>query len=179
MRTFVIAAAAMMAATPALAESDTEKSGINSVLGVAPYTEDFVTEAVAGDMFEIAASKLALERSDAATQAFAQQMIDDHIKTSSELKALVGDYKIRVTLPTAMTASKRRMLDNLQNLQGEDFTKQYHSDQVKTHKYAVDLFKRYGNGGDQDDLKAWATTTLPTLQHHLDMANALNKKPAS
>lgn len=43
-------------------------------------------------------------------------------------------------------------------------------DQVSAHKDAVSLFERYGNGGHEDKLKAWATQTLPTFQHHLDMA---------
>lgn len=60
-------------------------------------------------------------------------------------------------------------------LQGNDFTKQYHSDQVEAHKNAVDLFKRYDDSGDQPDVKTWAAATLPHLQHHLDMAIGLNK----
>ena len=67
------------------------------------------------------------------------------------------------------------MLDKLQGLNGDDFTKQYVSDQVSAHKTAVSFFERYGKGGDNEKLKSWATETLPTLQHHLDMANDLNK----
>jgi hypothetical protein len=39
----------------------------------------------------------------------------------------------------------------------------------------VSLFQRYGKGGDNSKLKAWAITTLPTLQHHLDMAEGLDR----
>ena len=53
---------------------------------------------------------------------------------------------------------------------GGAFAKQYMDDQVSAHKDAVSLFERYGNGGHEDKLKAWATQTLPTFQHHLDMA---------
>jgi hypothetical protein len=67
------------------------------------------------------------------------------------------------------------MLDKLNSLNGDDFRKQYFSDQVSAHKDAVSLFKRYGNGGDNLKLKNWATTTLPALQHHLDMAQGLSK----
>lgn len=174
MKTFLITAVSIMIAAPAYAESATEKSGINSMFGVAPSTQDFVTEAASSDIFEIASSKLALDRSDAPTKIFAQQMIDDHTKTSSELKDALTEYKINVTLPT-MTATQQEKLSSLEKLQGEDFTKQYHSDQVDAHKNAVDLFERYSKGGDQPDIKSWAATTLPTLQHHLAMANDLNK----
>jgi putative membrane protein len=43
------------------------------------------------------------------------------------------------------------------------------------HEDAVDLFKRYGDEGDNADLKAWAASTRPALEHHLMMAKDLNK----
>jgi putative membrane protein len=74
-----------------------------------------------------------------------------------------------------MTSSQQSMLDKLKGLQGKDFAKQYMDDQVSAHKDAVSLFERYGKGGDNDKLKNWATQTLPTLQHHLDMAQGIYK----
>lgn len=67
------------------------------------------------------------------------------------------------------------MLDDLKELQGEEFTKQYHSDQEDVHEDAVDLFKRYGDEGENADLKAWAAKTRPALEHHLQMATDMNK----
>lgn len=176
MKTLMLGAAAMLiATTAAFAQSTTEKTGVNSALGVAPTTQDFVTEAAESDMFEIESSKLALERSNDATKKFAQQMIDDHTKTTKELKALVADGQIKAQLPTAMSEDQQETLNDLKAMQGDDFTSQYHSDQVEAHEDAVDLFKRYSEEGEQADLKAWAAKTLPALQHHLDMANELNK----
>ena len=48
--------------------------------------------------------------------------------------------------------------------------------QVDAHKSAVSLFQRYAKGGDNAKLKDWAQKTLPTLQHHLGMADMLNKR---
>ena len=47
--------------------------------------------------------------------------------------------------------------------------------QVSAHKDAVSLFERYAKGGDNTALKDWAGKTLPTLQHHLEMAQELDK----
>jgi putative membrane protein len=175
MKKFALTAAAVLLATSAWAQSTTEKTGVNSMLGVAPSTQDFVKEAAMSDMFEIQSSKLALERSDDATKAFAQQMIADHGKTTTELKGMVTSGKVKAQLPTAMSDAQQKMLNDLKGMKGDDFTKQYHSDQVDAHEDAVDIFKRYGEEGEQPDLKAWASKTLPTLQHHLDMAKQLNK----
>jgi len=61
---------------------------VNSVLGMAPKTEDFLAEAATRDMFEIDSSNLALERADDATKAFAQQMVADHEKTTGGLTSI-------------------------------------------------------------------------------------------
>lgn len=175
-KTSLIAASfTMLLASSVMAQTAAEKSGVNSVLGVAPKTEDFVAEGATSDMFEIESSKLAIERADPATKTFAQQMVADHTKTSDELKALVASGKVKAAVPAAMTSSQQSMLDKLKSLQGDDFTKQYHSDQEDVHEDAVDLFKRYGEEGENAELKAWAGTTRPALEHHLMMAKDLNK----
>ena len=145
------------------------------MIGVAPTTEDFVLKAATSDMFEIESSKLALERADAPTKTFAQQMVADHQKTTDEMKQLVDGGKVKAALPTSMTEAQQETLDKLKGLQGADFTEQYHADQVSAHKDAVDLFKRYGDEGENADLKAWAAKTRPALEHHLMMAEDLNK----
>jgi putative membrane protein len=171
----LIAAGVLVA--PAYAQSVGEKTGVNSALGITPSTPDFVREAATSDMFEIQSSQLAEQKSDdAQTKSFAQKMVTDHTKTSSELKSMVQGGKIKgVDLPTDMSSSQKSMLDKLKGLNGKDFTKQYHSDQVSAHKDAVSLFERYGKSGDNPDLKTWANKTLPDLQGHLKMAQDLDK----
>ncbi|MFS2153297.1 DUF4142 domain-containing protein [Rhizobium sp. Rhizsp42] len=177
MRTaLALAGLAILFTSPVLAQSAAEKTGVNSVMGVAPRTEDFVTEVASSDMFEIESSKLAVERSqDAATKTFAQQMISDHMKTSAELKAMIDGGKVKAAIPSAMSSAQQSMLDDLKKLNGDDFTKRYHSDQEDAHEDAVDLFKRYGDEGENAELKAWAAKTRPALEHHLTMAKDLNK----
>jgi putative membrane protein len=169
--------AAGVLAAPAHAQSVGEKTGVNSALGVTPSTPDFVKEAAMSDMFEIQSSQLAEQKADdQPTKSFAQKMVADHTKTTSDLKSMVSGGKLKgVELPTDMASSQKSMLDKLKGLNGKDFSKQYHSDQVSAHKDAVSLFERYGKGGDNPDLKDWANKTLPDLQGHLKMAQDLDK----
>jgi putative membrane protein len=169
--------AAGVLAAPAHAQSVGEKTGVNSALGVTPSTPDFVKEAAMSDMFEIQSSQLAEQKADdQPTKSFAQKMVADHTKTTSDLKSMVSGGKLKgVELPTDMASSQKSMLDKLKSLNGKDFSKQYHSDQVSAHKDAVSLFERYGKGGDNPDLKDWANKTLPDLQGHLKMAQDLDK----
>jgi putative membrane protein len=175
MNGFALTAVALIFAAPAWGQSATEKTGVNSVMGIAPTTGDFVLQAAQSDMFEIEASKLAAERADAPTKTFAQQMIADHQKTIDELKQLLGSGEVKATPPSSMAEAQQEMLDKLKSLQGAEFTEQYHSDQVAAHKDAVDLFKRYGDEGENAVLKAWAAKTRPALEHHLHMAEEMDK----
>ena len=175
MKRAVIALACVLFAGPALAQSLGEKTGVNSALGVAPATADFVKEVAISDMFEIESSKLAEQKGNAQEKSFAQQMITDHTKTSTELKGLVGEKKVEATLPTALDSSHQSKLDKLRNASGKDFSSDYNSYQVSAHEDAVSLFERYAKGGDNSALKDWAGKTLPALKHHLEMAENLNK----
>jgi putative membrane protein len=142
-------------------------------LGLSPTTHDFVQEAAISDMLEIESSKLAEQRADDATNAFAKKMIADHTKTSEELAAVGSDPN--TPLPTALDSSHQSKLEKLKGLTGDDFTKQYRDMQVTAHKNAVSLFERYAKGWDSEKLKSWAAKTLPDLQRQLEMAQALEK----
>jgi putative membrane protein len=178
MKRAIIVLGCVILASPALAQSLGEKTGVNSMLGVAPDTADFVKEVAISDMFEIQSSKLAEQKGNAQEKTFAQQMVTDHTKTSTELKELVNSGKVRAELPSGLDSSHQSKLDKLQNASGDNFSSDYNSYQVSAHKDAVSLFERYAKGGDNADLKDWAGKTLPALQHHLDMAQELGKAPS-
>ena len=165
--------ALVLLTTPAIGQSMGEKTGINSTLGISPATEDFVKQAAISDIFEIQSSKLAEERGNAAEKSFAATMIKDHEKTTSDLKSMVSGGELKVTLPTELDSSHQSKIDKLKSLKGADFSSRYDSDQVDGHKDAVSLFERYAKGGDHPKLKEWADKMLPTLHHHLEMAQDL------
>lgn len=177
MKVFLLALTTIsVLAVPAFAQSLGEKTGINALTGTAPKTEDFAKMVAVSDMFEIESSKLAQAGAeDAKVKTFAAKMVKDHAETSSELKGLVSSGKVKVELPAALDSSHQSKLDKLKGLKGGDFDKQYKSDQEAAHKDAVSLFERYGKGGDNGDLKAFASKTLPHLQEHLKMAEDMNR----
>jgi putative membrane protein len=175
MKRFVLSfVVCVVAAMPAFAQSIGERSGVNSALGMAPKTEDFVKEVAISDMFEVDSSKLAQQKSDnAAVKDFASHMVMDHTKTSSELKGLVQGGDVKAEVPAALDSSHQSKLDKLKGLNGADFNKQYISDQQSAHSGAVSLFERYSTGGENPTLKDWAGKTLPALQSHKRMADGL------
>ena len=142
--------------------------------GSAPAAQDFVNKVAISDMFEIQSSQLALSKqADADTKPFAEKMVQDHQKTSNELKALVDGGKVKAKLPTALDAEHQKMLDDLKAKNGKDFDQSYDQVQLKAHRDAVALFEAYAKGGDDAELKGWAGQTLPHLKEHLSMAEKL------
>src|SRR5580704_19216396 len=144
----MVAVGGLLLAGPVLAQSVGEKTGVNSTLGIAPSTADFVKEVAISDMFEIDSSKLAQDKGNAPEKTFASQMVTDHTKTSTELKSLVSSGKVKADLPTALDSSHQSKLDKLKGESGKDFSSDFDSTQVSAHKDAVSLFERYAKGGD-------------------------------
>src|SRR5882757_3644377 len=176
MKKVIIAVAlAVTLTSPAVfAQSAGEKTGINSALGIAPKTEDFIKEAAMSDMLEIEAARIAQQKGNAVEKKFAEQMVTDHTKTSTELKGLVSG-EMKSAIPASLDDASQKKLDKLRDAKPEDFAGQYDPMQVSAHKDAVSLFERYAKGGENAKLKDWAGKTLPALQHHLQMAEDMNK----
>jgi putative membrane protein len=176
MKRSMIALGCILVAGPAGAQSIGERTGVNSALGISPTMADFIKEAANSDMLQIAAATFAQEKGNAEEKKFAEQMMTDHSKTSSDLKSLVDSGAVKADIPTALDSSSQKKLDKLRDTRRQTFASEYDPMQVNAHKEAVSLFERYSKSGDNPKLKDWAGKTLPTLQHHLDMAEAMNKR---
>src|SRR5262249_26237708 len=155
-------AVALFLLAPAHAESVGEKTGVNSALGISPTTQDFVTEAANSDMMEIAAAKIAQEKGNDDQKKFAEQMITDHTKTTSDIKGMVESGDVKAEIPATLDSSSQTKLDKLRDAKADQFASDYASMQVSAHKDAVSLFERYSKSGDNPKLKDWAGKTLPT-----------------
>jgi putative membrane protein len=169
-----LAFVSVLLSSAAYAQSAAEKTGVNSALGIAPKTADFIKEAAVSDMLEIDAAKIAQQKGDPQEKTFAGEMITDHTKTSTELKGLVSG-EMKAALPASLDDPSQKKLDKLRDTKPEDFASEYDPMQVSAHKDAVSLFERYAKGGEDPKLKDWAGKTLPTLRHHLEMAQDMNK----
>ena len=115
----------------------------------APSAQEFVNKVAISDMFEIQASQLALSKqADADTKPFAEKMVQDHQKTSSELKGVVEGSMVKLTLPTSLDSEHQKMLNELNAKSGKDFDQTYDQIQVKAHREAVALFEAYSKSGE-------------------------------
>jgi putative membrane protein len=137
---------------------------------LSPADQQFVLDASKADATEIAASKVALKNSnDPHVRKFAQQMITDHTKLSQGMATLVAKKGFKPT-PAADSA----LVGKLQSLKGKEFDQAYVEQiGVEAHQRAVDLFQQESQSGTDAQLKAAAAHALPTIKHHLAMAQQL------
>lgn len=138
-------------------------------------TSEFVAEAAAGGMAEVQLASLALTRSqNPEVKEFAKRMIDDHSKANDELKPIAASKSI--LLPKDLSATEKSLSDKLSKLNGAEFDKEYVNARVADHEKDVKAFQTQAQTGTDTDVRAFAAKTLPTLQQHLQMIQAIKAK---
>lgn len=166
------------AATPSEQAATPDANPAATVPTMADETKADVFAMKAADMtlFEIEAAKLAASRStNAEVKAFAKKMETAHGKTSDSLKAAIAASGAAITVPTVLSKDMQDDLDDLTKASNEDFDKKYADAQVDAHQAMLNLLQRYAQDGDTPAIKAFAATTAPTVQEHLNMAEGLKK----
>jgi len=136
--------------------------------------QDYVTKAAHADMLEVAAAKVALERSsNADVKAFAKEMVADHTKSSDDLKSALKSAKLALTPPDKLPDDMAKIVDDLKTVDAKDFDKKYMDGQVDAHQDTLDLQTRYAKDGDNADLKAFAEKVATKVQEHLTKAKSI------
>ncbi|WP_336732553.1 DUF4142 domain-containing protein [Chryseobacterium sp. VD8] len=128
--------------------------------------KSFADAAAKGGMMEVMMGKLAATNAENATvKSLGEMMVKDHSKANDELKkwASTAGY----TLPTSLDADQQKMYDDLKAKKGKDFDKAYTDLMVSDHKEDIAAFKKEAASGSEASLKSFASSTLPTLEHHL------------
>ncbi|SRR5581483_11570782 len=137
--------------------------------------QEFVKKAAQGGMAEVELGKLAAQNASSdEVKKFGQRMVDDHGKANDQLKQLAGSKG--VTLPADLTAKDQALKDRLSKLSGEEFDRAYMKNMVRDHKKDVAEFKKESTSAKDNDVKSFASQTLPTLEDHLKQAQSISPK---
>ena len=131
---------------------------------------NFINDAAEGGMMEVQMGQLAQQKGQSPdVKSLGQRLVTDHQKASDELKQLASNKGI--TVPSQLPPKHQKMIDKLSS--ASDFDKTFKDMAVKDHKKDIKEFERLSKSAEDQDLKAWVTKTLPTLQEHLRMAEQL------
>jgi len=140
-------------------------------------TEDrtFAQKAAAGGLAEVALGQLAQQNaSSPEIKQFGQRMVADHTQANQELQRIAQTESL--TLPTAPESKDQALQKRLSGLNGAAFDAAYTQNMVKDHQADIAEFQREAQSGKDPALRAFAQKTLPILQEHLQMAQAVSKQ---
>lgn len=174
------------ATDPKTVADSTNKSMVDSaksadtVAGATSHAADmkddaaFAVAAADGGQLEVDLGKIAAERGTSKQiKSLGAMMAKDHSAANMKLKAIAAAKNI--TLPTALSDKCQKTKDDLLAKKGADFDKAYADLMVSDHKEDIDDFKKEAEKGVDTQLSAFATSTLPTLEHHLKMSEEAKK----
>ncbi len=136
---------------------------------------NFITVATQGGLAEIAEAQIAEKQShNTSILNFAKTMITDHTAANQQLAQIAA--KKGVTPPSSPSDAQTQEANTLSAETGRKFNHDYITDQIAGHQSMLTVFQTEASSGTDPDLKAYAEQTEPTVQHHLDMADAISAK---
>lgn len=136
---------------------------------LAQVDQTFITNAAQGGMAEVQAAQLALTKARSArVKAYANEMLADHTPVNQQLMQLAQQKG--VTPPPSVNDMQQQQMAMLQGETGARFDRDYMRAQVTDHQMMVQMFQDEAANGQDPDLKALATSTIPVIQKHLMQA---------
>jgi putative membrane protein len=127
--------------------------------------KSFIEKAANAGQEEIDISRAIMDRTtNPQVKAFAQMMVDDHSAAKAALAGIVAVKGVELPISGPDTTEKWSKKST------SDLDQDYVSKMIADHKDAVELFQKEADKGSDMDVKGFARDTLPTIQHHLEMA---------
>jgi len=133
----------------------------------------FLTVASIGNLQEVSAGKLAIQKAKCSdVRSFGQMMVKDHGEAEQKLMQLAKSKNINLT--EAASGGIQPDL-NLKNA-GDNFDKLYVHAMLNGHRNTVETFETYATTGKDPDVRTFAQKTLPKLKAHLAAITAIDKQ---
>jgi putative membrane protein len=132
----------------------------------------FYKNAAEGGLSEVELGQLAQDKAaDPAVKNFGAMMVKDHSAANEKLKALAASKQ--VSLPSSPSVMQKASKTKLNMMSGESFDKSYIKGMVDDHKKDIKEFQEEASNGKDPDARAFAASTLPVLQTHLQKIQAI------
>ena len=168
----IVAAAAFLAiaSTGALAQYQHQQKTPAASLA-------FAKKVANANAFEIKSSELAQDRAQSdEVKSFAKQMVTDHTKLGEEFKSAVQAANISPAPQDEPSRKQKEALAKLEKAHGPAFDKAYLTAQLKGHKEAVSVLRKYARKGHTPQLKEFAQKALPVVEQHLTQVKELSSR---
>lgn len=163
-----LAAGLALASSGAMAQIKDAPTGT-----MAKADQNFMNDAVQGDLSEIKMGKLAQQKGQSErVKQFGQMLEQDHSQHLQKAKQTAE--QLGLSTPSEPTNKQTTMYDNLSQLSGTQFDRQFAEDMVSDHKQDISKFQKEAKS--RGPLGDFAQQTIPTLQKHLQTAESLSSQ---
>lgn len=177
--------AALVAAGPVLAQQTyqhqtrpqpTHPQQAAVQVGVSPQA--FLKGAIQGDLAEMQLGRLAQQKAgnNKQLQQFGEMLQNDHAANKRKAQAVAKEMGVAV--PGSPNAEQQHTYQQLSQLEGPEFERQFASHMVADHQRDVAKFTIESKSSNPQ-IAQFAQGTLPVLKKHLQHAEALEKSTGS
>lgn len=136
--------------------------------------QDFLNLAAQTDMTEAHLGQMAQDQgASQAVKDLGQMLATDHTQDYKQLGMLAS--KAGLIIPKGIDAKHDKMIAPFEKLKGKMFDRHYTREMVAGHTAAITAYQKEATSGQNADLKAYATDTLPTLEKHKKAAQDAEK----
>jgi putative membrane protein len=152
--------------------NNTGGGGGSSDTSISSQDRTFVLNAAMANYAEIQAGDLAsTSASDSSIMAFGMMMSNDHTAAQNDLHAIADS--LEVYAPDSLDSAHVALGAQLLFLTGSEFDSVYIHSQVTDHINAIHLFETEVSNGTNAVIKNYASSKLPVIQMHKDLADSL------
>lgn len=131
----------------------------------------FLIQAMQGDLAEIALGELAQQKGQSdEVREYGEKLVQDHSQSLEEARQLAEAEGIEI--PQEPSAEAQQMHEQMMQLSGEEFDRQFVQHMVEDHEKAIGLFETQAEGSDTDTAE-YAEEALPVLEEHLQIAESI------
>lgn len=135
---------------------------------------EFLVAAAEMDMMVVALGKLTASKGlSKEVQKFGEMTVNDHTSAAGELKVFAE--KLAVSLPMGLSEEGQESVKKLNEKAGRDFDQKYAEMIVDIHNDAVSRMEKAAENANDPGIKEWASTKLPSLKSHLELAKKLKE----
>lgn len=141
-----------------------------------PLLQDpvFWDYAASSNMLQTELGQLAVEKGTTAEmRERGEHIMNFHGQALEQIKQLVAGQE-RINLPDSLGSADRELVNELRELQGEEFSNRYRDFVLNTHKLQLERYREVLDRANSSEVEKWLQTMLLHLQKELDSFSKLD-----
>ena len=143
-----------------------------STSSVSDSDKNFLTKSAQDSLYEFASAQLAVQKAqDPNVALYGLRLMNDHAEYNTQLMELARRKDI--ILPVELDSKNRNKLEQLMQLQGSEFDRQYISESVQGNTSDVKDLQSEATSTQDPDIQAFIEQFLPVQEMHSQLSMSL------